>query len=631
MLVGQTVGPFTIDKELGTGAMGTVYRAHYTKTGQVMALKIIGGTHDTSATSLGRFEREAAILKNLNHPNIVRYYGTGSYRKSPFFVMEYIEGETLENRLDRTRRFTWEEVVALGQQICSALQHAHEKGIVHRDLKPANIMLTADGTVKLTDFGIAKGLEITHQLTATNATVGTASYMSPEQCRGERNLTFKSDLYSLGVMFYELLTGRKPFEAETTLDMFLAHTEGKFERPSRLMLDIPVWLDTLVCQLLEKDPEKRPYDAAMVARSLNEIQEKVAAQRSAGVEMATARRVDLPRHKPKRDETDREAARLLREATTKVKVKRPVKPFYERGWFVLAAIGVVLLVTGGIFWKILQPPPPQVLYLQAKPLMESNDAEQWAKAREGPVRDFLRYYPDLNDAQAVEMRAWADKADLDQKERQLTNRLRLKLTPEGEAEALAHRATHYEDEGELDLARDRWRALEKFKEASDPEQRPWGLLGSKRLRDLRDADQRARQLRSQINSSRSELKSLHTATDPERQAALAIHAEMFGDDPMALDQWQRLKETYRTDPAQRTWVLIAGSKIRELRPKAHRGPDEENVRLKMIQDQLKNAEDLKRTKPHEAKVIGWDIVTLYGTKPDAAFSTLVDRARLLLH
>ena len=122
------------------------------------------------------------------------------------------------------------------------MQHAHEHGIVHRDLKPSNLMILADGTLKLTDFGIAKDLDRT-ALTEANCTVGTAAYMSPEQCKGERNLTHKSDLYSMGVMFYELLTGRKPFNAENAMDMFLQHCNAEVERPSRIVLDIPVWLD----------------------------------------------------------------------------------------------------------------------------------------------------------------------------------------------------------------------------------------------------------------------------------------------------------------------------------------------------------------------------------------------------
>src|SRR5262249_51601678 len=144
--------------------------------------------------------------------NIVRIHGTGRTHGTPFFIMEFIDGGSLEKRLESHQRFTWEEVIQIGQQICSALQHAHDQGVIHRDLKPANIMLTSDGEVKLTDFGIAKGVYM-ETITATHCTVGTASYMSPEQCRGDRDLTLKSDLYSLGVMLYELLTGIRPFRA----------------------------------------------------------------------------------------------------------------------------------------------------------------------------------------------------------------------------------------------------------------------------------------------------------------------------------------------------------------------------------------------------------------------------------
>src|SRR5256885_2254042 len=151
MFVGKEIGPFHIERELGCGAMGTVYRV-----------------------------------------------------------------------LARRGAFPWDEVVAIGRQLCEALRHAHDKGIIHRDLKPSNLMVLKDGTVKLTDFGIAKDTDVT-ALTAANNTVGTAAYMSPEQCKGERNLTHKSDLYSMGVMFYELLTGRKPFLAESPIDMFQAH------------------------------------------------------------------------------------------------------------------------------------------------------------------------------------------------------------------------------------------------------------------------------------------------------------------------------------------------------------------------------------------------------------------------
>src|SRR5438552_508203 len=197
MLVGQQVGPFLIDRELGAGAMGAVYRGRYTKTNQLVAVKVMApGLGSTSASATDRFEREAKILKQLNHPNIVKLFGVGKHHGTRYLAMEYIDGESLDHVMARRGRMTWEEVVTLGQQLCAALQHAHEKGIVHRDLKPSNIMVLRDGTLKLTDFGIALDADIT-RLTSANCTVGTAAYMSPEQCKGERDLTHESDVHSL--------------------------------------------------------------------------------------------------------------------------------------------------------------------------------------------------------------------------------------------------------------------------------------------------------------------------------------------------------------------------------------------------------------------------------------------------
>ncbi len=215
MMPSKEVGPFTLERELGRGAMGAVYLARY-KDGRRVALKFIGAGVAANPKAYERFEREAEILKQLKHPNIIRLFGHGKHQKMPYYAMEYVEGQTLAEVLLRRGRLPWEEVVALGKQLCAALQHAHEHGIIHRDIKPSNLMVLPDGTLKLTDFGIAKDLDVT-QLTSDNCTVGTAIYMSPEQCKGERTITHKSDLYSLGVVLYELLTGQKPFEATSAM------------------------------------------------------------------------------------------------------------------------------------------------------------------------------------------------------------------------------------------------------------------------------------------------------------------------------------------------------------------------------------------------------------------------------
>ena len=292
MLLGKDIGPFHIEKELGSGAMGSVYQALLRETGQRVAFKIIGLAQLGNETAIARFEREGKILKQLKHPNITRLIATGHYKKTPFSPWNW-------SRANRSTRCSAAGQLfvggsrLLGKQLCAALQHAHMKGIIHRDLKPSNVMVLPDGTVKLTDFGIAKDMDVT-ALTGANSTVGTAAYMSPEQCRGEKNIGPKSDLYSMGVMFYELLTGKKPFVADSPVDMFLMHVNAEPVRVGKLVLSIPTWLDTLVDQLMAKKPEHRPFDAAMVAKALEEVEEKAIKQQSAGLDAVTARRIDRP-------------------------------------------------------------------------------------------------------------------------------------------------------------------------------------------------------------------------------------------------------------------------------------------------------------------------------------------------
>src|ERR1043165_739760 len=399
MLVGKAFGPYIIEKELGSGAMGTVIRGKRKSNGEHVAIKLMSLALGSNELALARFEREVKILKQLDHPNIVHYKGSGRYRGSPFYVMEYVEGESLDHVLHRRNRLSWEEVVDLGISLCAALQHAHDKGIIHRDLKPSNLMILNDGTVKLTDFGIAKDIDVT-ALTAANSTVGTAAYMSPEQCRGVRDITPKADLYSMGIMFYELLTGRKPFTGETAMEVFMQHAnKTDYRTPSQIVMEVPKRLDVLVCQLMEKDPEKRPYSADKVGESLGIIKDKVLAQQSAGIEAATKRRVDRTDRDTKLDEEDKEAARTM---LGKKKKKKKERPFYTKGWFTitaLAAMGLSLSIF--LYVVFIKAPSAESLYREAEVLMKSDNENDRDEARRGPVKDFLYYHPNHEKAEQV--------------------------------------------------------------------------------------------------------------------------------------------------------------------------------------------------------------------------------------
>jgi serine/threonine-protein kinase len=572
MKEGQKFGPFVIEKLLGSGAMGAVYCARYTKTGGRVALKLIAPGLADNEGSLARFEREASILKQLNHPNIVRFYGAGKDKahNTPFYAMEYVEGESLDRSMSRRGRLTWEELVTLGQQLCSALQHAHEHGIIHRDLKPSNLMVLPDGTVKLTDFGIAKDMDVT-ALTAANCTVGTASYMSPEQCRGERDLTPKSDLYSLGVLLYELLTGRKPFQAETPMEMFMQHINGTFERPSRIVLDTPLWLDTLICQLLEKKPEHRPRDAAMVAESLGLVAEKVQGQQSAGVEAARARAVDRPRGAAPTDETDREIARTLRQVSAGGKKgKKRRKPLYRKVWFQAALLGVLLVLAGGaLYYGLTQKPSPDSLYQRAETLMKSKNPDDWDRANDphgGPLTEYFHYYGDRTDAQAQQMRAWSDQIDVAEREQKLPRLLKghkeqaaFSIKPLPGPEETALKAAVAEDDSDLARARTLWQDVAQRK----TEDRGWALIAEKRLKAIKEAED----LSARIDYLLKAGQEMQAQTDTERLAADGLKAERDNPPGKAREAWLEMKKKYEGDAEHRALFLLAGKRAQELAKK----------------------------------------------------------------
>jgi serine/threonine-protein kinase len=625
MLAGKQLKEYLIEKEIGSGAMGTVYRAKNTETGDRVAFKFISSGLDGSPKALARFEREMAILKALRHPNIVRLLKSGHLSGKPFYVMEYIEGETLERMLRRRGRMEWEEVVRVGQQICAALQHAHDQGVIHRDLKPANIMLAADGTVKLTDFGIAKGFD-QQQLTATNCAVGTASYMSPEQCKGERNLSHKSDLYSLGVLLYEMLVGRRPFQAETTLDMYLAHVEGKFERPSREVLDIPIWLDTLICQLLEKDPNKRPFDAATVARALGETMEKVQARLSAGVDVATGRTAaSRPKSDNPRDEADREAARVLRAAAGKRRRKKGGLS-KKMIWFQAVGYSVGLVILAGMVWWFLQPPPADDLYARAEKMMQSANFDDHEKARKDPINDYLKYYGARADKQTEQVQKWADDVDAAQRDRRLRSWMKRGWEPESDAEKLAWAAARREDEGDFPAAVREWQALAKLKDEKDGDRRAWGQLAERRLRALEEVNAEEQRLIDLVNGLRDGLQ-VKFKSELERLPVRAIHFQVFGDLGSARTAWARVKDTAQSDLDRRAWFLIAARRLNELKT----SEKEEKVKPEeVVQKQLERVPELRKDARTllQARKLCRDVILLYGR--DQALAKEVAQAEKVL-
>jgi eukaryotic-like serine/threonine-protein kinase len=550
MLIGKELGPFLVEKELGSGAMGTVFRGKNKKTGQRVAIKLMSLALGTSETAVKRFKREVDILKQLDHPNIVKYIISGRYHKAPFYIMEYVEGESLDHILARMTRLPWEEVLRIGMDLCAALQHAHDKGIIHRDLKPSNLMILKDGTTKLTDFGIAKDADVT-ALTGANSTVGTAAYMSPEQCRGVRDISHKTDLYSMGILFYELLTGRKPFVGETAMEVFLQHAnKTDYKRPSEIVMDVPIWVDTLVCQLMEKEPAKRPINANNVSQSLLLIKQKIETQRSAGVDAATKRRIDRSAGDEKLDEEDKAAARAMLGKKKKVKAT----PFYAKGWFTILALSLVAISASVfIYFAFIKAPDPDYLYSQTQTLLTSDKKA----AREGPIADFLRLYPQHE--KFARIKAMADDIDFETLDKQMHNRRTsaLKFTPSHEEE-IFRKALKEEDEGDLAEAAKRWDTLSKKKGDADPDMHAWGLIGERYGVSLKNIDELYRQLKVKAGTE----KKGEPTDEFEKLAARAVQNELMSDSAAAKRDWDDLKK--KADVPRR-WYLLAASRLREMR------------------------------------------------------------------
>ena len=265
--------PYELLSEAGVGAMGTVYRAREQATGRVVALKLLSGAGD-----MARFAVEIDVLSKLSHPNIVGYVAHGATEDGrTYLVMEWLDGETLATRLAaRTgdEKLDLRTSIDVAQKIATGLAAAHEKGVIHRDIKPSNVLVTRDGAVKILDFGIARSAaSTTTKLTRTGQLVGTPGYMSPEQIRGVRTIDARADLFALGCVLFRCIMGRPPFEGDDALQLLHAVVHA----PMPQLVGAPAALDTLVTELLEKDPAKRPPSAESVAERLAAILKDVSA------------------------------------------------------------------------------------------------------------------------------------------------------------------------------------------------------------------------------------------------------------------------------------------------------------------------------------------------------------------
>ena len=251
MQIGQIIKErYEITQLLGEGGMSYVYKAIDKQLQRTVAIKTLKPNYVEQEKFVERFKREAQTAANLNHPNIVQIFDWG-IEDEPYFVMEYIEGNTLTSIIAKNRTISLGDILFIGAQVSSGLHAAHQKGLVHRDIKPGNIMITPDGKVKVTDFGIVSLQNEESDITKTGSILGTASYISPEQAQG-KPVYIESDLYSLGTVLYELITGKPPFTGDSPISTATKHLTDKPEKPSSFRRDLPKGVESAVLKLLEK-------------------------------------------------------------------------------------------------------------------------------------------------------------------------------------------------------------------------------------------------------------------------------------------------------------------------------------------------------------------------------------------
>ena len=253
---GENIGPYRLMEQLGQGGMATVFKAYHSALDRYVAIKVLHVAFQDDPNFLARFQREARVVARLDHQNIVPIYDYSEYESRPYLVMKYVDGETLKARLSRGK-LSQSEIERVVEAVGAALAYAHKQNILHRDVKPSNVLLTEDGQIYLADFGLARMAQTSETSLTADRMVGTPQYMSPEQAQAKPDLDARSDIYSFGVMLYEMLVGRVPFNADTPFAVIHDHIYTPLPLPRTVNPDIPEQVERVLLKALAKDPDDR--------------------------------------------------------------------------------------------------------------------------------------------------------------------------------------------------------------------------------------------------------------------------------------------------------------------------------------------------------------------------------------
>ena len=478
-MIGARLGPWILEREIGRGGMATVYYAHADPPPavgpDVAAVKLLAPELAAEQGFVLRFEREIEIVRRLDHPNLVRFCDSGVANGRPWFAMEYVGGPSFDAVLERRGRLPWREVLDLACQVAPALKHAHDRGVVHRDLKPSNLLRAPDpadpkgvGVVKLSDFGVASLFAGRH-LTVTGGVVGTAEFLSPEQAAG-KPVTRRSDLDSFGVVLYAMLVGRPPFEGEVT-DLLHKHRFARFDPPAHFVPEMPEELSAIVCDLLEKEPDKRPADGAVLFRRLDSVRRKMDRLESAPTRAAVRSTRDDPADRGGQGPATL-MSRLMRRELERQNRGGLVRQLLNRPVVLLALLALVIGIIVWAFWPLSE----EQLFQRGAAAAASNSPDDWDQAEE--------YF----DALDRDHPNHPHKAEVDALRRRLADRDAARHAaraarmagPMSEAQWFFEEGMRKRQRGDVDGARDTWKALKRAF-GQTPSEAPWVERANKEL------------------------------------------------------------------------------------------------------------------------------------------------------
>lgn len=514
-MIGSRIGNWILTQEIGSGNLGTVYRATNAEPKSeseplVAAVKVLSSPSCTDPAFLARFPAEMLALRRLTHPNIARYYDSGVQAGLAYFATEYVEGTNVAQLVaEASANPNWSEhFFRIAIQTARALKHAHHRSILHRELKPGNLILLADGSLKVTEFGFAKILN-RPPLTLPVEPMGAASYLAPEHFTG-KPLTRRSDLYALGGVLYTVLTGRPPFLAASAAEFMHKHCYTLPDRPANFVPKLPHELDDFVCSLLAKDPNRRPASAAAILEELDQIRGKLERKGA---------RIVLP---PSAEDPTGLHAPLGADSSPSDEAD-PTEPRDKRRQALFLGT-LFVCVVGLILFAFFRPrPAPEAIWANIQQLMASDSMDDWDMARD-ELDNLTRWHPDWRTADVRETKQYLiERKELD---RSFAQAGRVRYT--SEAERLYHRGLKLLQVSDYGEARRTWESLVQIFGRSDSDRR-WVNLARVGLNELagRPLQRSDSNLPSDLISQARKLRD--SGQKSEADAMLNAIAELYRD------------------------------------------------------------------------------------------------------